>query len=462
MNEVSEHIARMLADVRQGWIPPGIYSDQSVFEEERRRLFSRTWQFLAHDSEIPNKGDYVVRNVLDDSFIVARGDDGQIRAFLNVCRHRAGQVCRNESGNTKRFLCPYHAWSYKTDGSLAGVPYHEEAYGGDAQLRKEDYSLYAPPHTAMFNGLIFVNLDPDAAPLPDYLGEYAKYLAFYFPAGPRRVEVRGPQRWRFGANWKIPAENFSGDTYHTPHTHASTGVIKLVSNAATTNRKAGINFAAGGGAGSTFRLEAGTLVERMRSLGYPDDHIERFTASLAPELRTMIEKDGVIPSASTMFPNFSLLHLWARIDDDGQIAPFTTIRLWRPISPTETEISAWWVGDSDASDEFKEKSFKAYVMCFGTSGMFEQDDMDAWSTLTRMTQGYMSGSIHLHARMGLRGDGSEMREPLENFSGPGIGHLGFNEFNQRRWLRFWAEHLEMDVPAPPVRLASPPLSQAAE
>jgi len=462
MDAPNENILRALDDVRQGWIPTSIYSDPLVFEEEQRRLFSRTWQFLAHDSELPNSGDYVVRYVLNDSFIVARGEDRQVRVFLNVCRHRAGQVCRNESGNTKRFLCPYHAWSYKIDGSLASVPYHEEAYGGEEQLRKEDYGLYAPPRMRMFNGLIFVNLDPDAEPLEDYLGDYAKYLAFYFPAGPRHVEVRGPQRWRFGANWKIPAENFSGDTYHTPHTHASTGVIKLVSSAATTNRKAGINFAAGRGAGSTFRMEPGTLVERLRSIGYPDDHIERFAASLAPELRTMIEKDGVIPSASTLFPNFSLLHLWARIDDEGHLAPFTTMRLWRPISATETEISAWWVGDKDASEEFKEKSYKAYIMCFGTSGMFEQDDMDAWSTLTRMTRGYMSGSVHLHARMGMRSDGSQMREPLKDFSGPGVGHLGFNEFNQRRWLNFWAEHLEKDVPAPPVRTVVRPLRQAAE
>ena len=255
--------------------------------------------------------------MLDDFFIVARGEDGKVRAFLNLCRHRGGQVCRNEFGNTKRFLCPYHAWAYKTDGSLAGVPYHQEAYGGDAELDKAQFGLFAPPLTEIFNGLVVINLDPNAKPFREYLGDFRTYIEFYFPPPPRSVEVRGPQRWRFKANWKVGAENFSGDTYHTPHTHASTGAIKLVSSAATTNRKAGIMYAAGGGNGATFRLEDGSFEQRLRAVGYPDDMIKRMADTMSPAIRGMIEKDGVLPSASTLFPNFSLLQISARVDDGG-------------------------------------------------------------------------------------------------------------------------------------------------
>ena len=285
---VTHELSQILDAVRQGWIPTRIYSDAAVFEAERRTLFSRTWHFLAHESEIPNDGDYVVRRVLEDSFIVARGDDGNVRAFLNLCRHRGGQVCRNESGNTKRFICPYHSWAYKSDGSLAGVPYHQEAYGGDAQLNRAEFGLLAPPHTKIFNGLVFINLDPDAKPFEEFLGEFSTYLEFYFPPPPRKVEVRGPQRWRFNANWKVAAENFSGDTYHTPHTHSSTGVIKLVSSAATTNRKSGIIFAADGGNGATFRLPEGGFEERLRAVGYPDEIIKRMADTMSPVMRNMI------------------------------------------------------------------------------------------------------------------------------------------------------------------------------
>lgn len=112
---------------------------------------------------------------------------------------------------------------------------------------------------------------------------------------------------------------------------------------------------------------------------------------------------------------------------------------------------SWFVVDSTASEEFKQKSQKAYTMCFGTSGMFEQDDMDAWVTLTRTSQGYMSRQVHLHNRMGLRPNGTPLADPIPDFAGPGIGLSGFNEHNQRQWLCRWAEHLDMSPAASPVR-----------
>ena len=438
-----------LEKVRSGLIPGAIYSDPYVFAKERESLFSRSWNFLAHESEIPNKNDYVVRNVLEDSFIVARGADSQVRVFLNICRHRGGQVCRNESGNTRRFVCPYHSWAFKTDGSLAGVPYHEEAYGGEEVLPKKDYGLYPAPRTEIIYGLVFVSLDPNAPPLEKELGEFKQYLQFYL-GGEGNAEFRGPQRWRFKANWKIGAENFSGDTYHTPHTHASVGAIQLVSSAATSDRKDGVTFYTGLGNGATFRLGAGDFQTRMMSVGYPEEQIARMRKVLPTEIFNMIDQEGLIPSASTFFPNVSFLSLWAKIDDSGTLAPFTTIRLFVPISETETEMYSWFVVDAGASDDFKQKSYKAYVMCFGTSGMFEQDDMDAWVTLTRTTRGYMSGATTLHSQMGLKPDGSALREPMTEFSGPGTGYSGFNEHNQRAWLKTWADHLAMAPPIPPI------------
>jgi hypothetical protein len=189
--------------------------------------------------------------------------------------------------------------------------------------------------------------------------------------------------------------------------------------------------------------------------------IKRMADTMSPVMRDIIQKDGVLPSASTLFPNISLLQISARVDDNGTVAPFTTIRVWQPISATETEIFSFFVVDKDASPEFKEKSYKAYIMCFGTSGMFEQDDMDAWVTLTRVTRGYMSGSVHLHSRMGLQVDNTPLNPPLKEFSGPGVAHIGFNEHNQRRWLTTWADYLEMDPPVAPVRMAHP-IAQAAE
>src|SRR5262249_4457465 len=131
--------------VREGRIPAGIYSQPEVFDLERERLFTRTWQFLAHESEIPEPGDYVVRRVLGDSFIVVRDERGRLRALLNMCRHRGMQVGRAELGNASPFRCPYHAWTYRNTGELVGVPFHAESYGGDAVLDRAEKGLVPAP-----------------------------------------------------------------------------------------------------------------------------------------------------------------------------------------------------------------------------------------------------------------------------------------------------------------------------
>jgi len=100
-----------IADVRRGMIPASVYSDPELFELEKERVFARAWVFMAHESEIPQPGDYVVRRIVDDSFIVARDEKGAVRVLFNMCLHRGMQVCRSERGNTSHFRCPYHAWT---------------------------------------------------------------------------------------------------------------------------------------------------------------------------------------------------------------------------------------------------------------------------------------------------------------------------------------------------------------
>jgi len=108
----------VLDGVRSGMIPAHIYNDAEIFQLEKERIFSRAWLFVAHESEIPQDGDYVVRRVLDDSFIIARDSNGEVRAMFNMCLHRGMQVCRAEMGNASNFRCPYHGWSYRNDGRI--------------------------------------------------------------------------------------------------------------------------------------------------------------------------------------------------------------------------------------------------------------------------------------------------------------------------------------------------------
>src|SRR3954464_7319050 len=138
MGFADSQLEAVLADVRRGMIPAHVYGDPEIFALERDRLFARSWVYLAHESEIPSPGDYVVRRVLDDSFIVVRDEAGTVRVLFNMCLHRGMQVCRAEAGNASHFRCPYHGWSYRNDGRLAGLPLHQDAYGGDDGLPRAE------------------------------------------------------------------------------------------------------------------------------------------------------------------------------------------------------------------------------------------------------------------------------------------------------------------------------------
>lgn len=117
---------QVLDDVRRGMIPARVYSDPEIFEVEKHQVFARAWMFMAHESEIPEPGDYVVRRIVDDSFIVVRDERWAVHVLFNMCLHRGMQVCRSEAGNASHFRCPYHAWTYKNSGDLVGVPFHAD------------------------------------------------------------------------------------------------------------------------------------------------------------------------------------------------------------------------------------------------------------------------------------------------------------------------------------------------
>ena len=441
----------VLADVRRGMIPAHIYHDTEIFDLERERVFGRAWMFVGHESEIAQPGDYVVRRVLDDSFIVARDESGEVRAHFNMCLHRGMQVCRAEMGNASHFRCPYHGWSYRNDGRLVGLPFHRDAYGGEDGFRRKGQRLLPAPRLDTYNGLIFISLDPDVTPLRDFLGDFAFYLDFYTRQSPDGIELRGPQRWRIRANWKIGAENFAGDMYHTPHTHTSVVEIGLFREPKAEKRKDGCTYWAGNGGGTTYKLPEGDLASRLSYVGYPQQMIERMTRTWSDDHCKVIGDDGFMISAASLYPNLSLVHNWPRVADSEDVLPFISIRQWQPVSKNETEVLSWFAVDAGAPEEFKALSYKAYLMCFGSTGMFEQDDVENWVSLTNTAAGSMARRLRLNSRMGIKADDTQVSPTLtrDQFAGPGSARVGYSEHNQRALLARWAD----DIERPPERTA---------
>jgi phthalate 3,4-dioxygenase subunit alpha len=432
-------IREIVGDIREGMVPARIYGDQEIFELERERVFGRAWIFLAHASEIPEPGDYVVRRIAEDSFIVVRDEDGEIRVLFNMCLHRGMQVCRTELGNASHFRCPYHAWTYKNTGELVGLPFHRDAYGGDAGLPREGLTLLPAPRVDVHAGLIFASLAEEGPDLRDALGGMRFFLDFYLRQSEAGAEVHGPQRWIVDANWKIAAENFCGDTYHTPHTHASVVEIGLFGEPKAKKRKEGALYFADCGGGTTYKLPTNDFEDNLRHIGYPAEMVQRMAAMWSRQQRALVEDARFMVSAATVMPNLSLVHNWPQVDRAGTVAPFISIRLWQPLSATRTEILSWFAVDKLAPTQYKADAYKAYLMCFGSSGMFEQDDVENWTSITAMAKGQLATRLKLNSRMGLDLSGATLTEPIPNWPGPGSAYVGFGEYNQRGLLNLWGD-----------------------
>src|SRR5882724_840068 len=167
--------------VEEGRVHSAVFTDESIFEAELERIFYTYWVFLAHESEVPEPGDYCRKSIGRHSIVVTRGADGEIRAFFNRCRHRGTAVCRYERGNADFFRCPYHGWTYTNQGKLVGVPFPSR-YGAD--FNKENLGLAPVPRLDSYRGFIFVSLAEDGPSLTDHLGRAAGYIDMFLQGSP--------------------------------------------------------------------------------------------------------------------------------------------------------------------------------------------------------------------------------------------------------------------------------------
>lgn len=195
-----------------------IYRDEQVFALEQERLFRRCWLYLAHESEIPEPGDYKTTWAGGQPVIVSRGaDDGELYAMLNRCRHRGATVCQEETGNAHFYRCAYHGWTYNNDGSLRGLPY-DKAY---AELDRSALGLVPLGAVESFRGFVFGRLADEGPSLKEYLGNAAGYLERVADQGSEGIELTaGAHRLRYEGNWKLQLEN-TIDNYHFGFVHQS-------------------------------------------------------------------------------------------------------------------------------------------------------------------------------------------------------------------------------------------------
>jgi Rieske 2Fe-2S family protein len=193
-------------------LPARYYNDPEFYRTELEWYFGEMWFYAARADEIPNRGDYVLREVAGESLIVVRGDRGEIRAFFNVCRHRGTRLCEESSGTTGSTIrCPYHAWTYDLDGCLVGAPHMDRVEG----FRPEDYPLTRLA-VDVWDGLVFLNFgEQPAVSLKAQLGGVDDRFRAW---GMGNLRTARRIVYDVAANWKLIIHNYS-ECLHCPGVH---------------------------------------------------------------------------------------------------------------------------------------------------------------------------------------------------------------------------------------------------
>mgnify|MGYP001192599247 FL=1 len=389
--------------------------DPEILKLEKKRVFNTCWIYAGHDSEVSSPGDFVTRTVAGRPVIMTRDSKSVMRLFLNTCRHRGAQVCRERSGNTKRFYCFYHGWSYDNDGALVAVP-GDDAYPDS--FDRSELGLMQVPRFEQYKGFWFVCFDRSAPSLDTYLSGAKEYIDLVVDQSQsQEMEiVTGVQEYDVEANWKLLVEN-SFDDYHLHSTHSTwleymkdAGVnVKIPKGKGLLLPKRGVGKNLGNGhAAIDSQNFRGRPVAAWISI-----YGEKAKSLVEAAKRELIERLGEERAERVANTNRNLFVFPNLMINDGSSV---TVRTFWPAEVDRMEVTAWALGPVEESPEMRKGRLDAFLTFYGPGGFATPDDVEAlmqvqrgiaetvnevpWSVMTRgiAKDGEQLNSDELHLR----------------------------------------------------------------
>ena len=435
---------RALFDPKTGWLDRRVHSDAALYQLELERIFARGWNFMCHESQLPNAGDYFINYIGEDQVICVRDEEGRINVLLNTCRHRGNALCRAEQGRARSFVCSYHGWNYGLDGRLIGVPGQSTYYRGD--LDRSRLGLVSAAKVESYLGFYFATMASDAPSLHDYLGDVGRTgLGMACASGDVEV-VDGIQKNIIDCNWKIAVDNLF-DWYHVGYSHASANTAGFLDIAAILHPRnqmvmMGEHGHAIGGPGlpqeTQDRIDAMSDEER--------DAASRAAPPNTPRIRPHGAKElmGAVGVRSMGHPNI-FPNLWITMSG-------LQMCLRLPRGPSRTEL--WWFTfvPKDAPPQLRRQMIGQANHVFGPAGLLEQDDGENWSQSTRAASGFSSRQVGAALMMGLGRDevlvGENGQKSVEGYVGEHAQRWFYRSWTEWVAARDWAEFEATRSPPP--------------
>lgn len=393
------------------------YRGENVFNTEVQRIFEKTWIYLCHESEIPNAYDFKSTLLGRRPVIVKRTEDGSIEAFFNVCTHRGSTLCREEYGNSRTIVCPYHGWAFNASGALIGVPdpqrYPESFDPGTRSLKKVS-------RVESYAGLVFGCMDSSSTSLSDHLGPVKRHLDRWVRrAAGGVIRVATAHRYAFDGNWKFQSENVH-DGYHPGFVHRSAfNAIRKFSGSFHNRflgavRQQGLTRGYPQGHGV---VEAGTPLE---SGGVDQDVRDRYVKKLT-DLYGATEAEQILNNCQFLiFPNLAIFDF--------------NIRVIQPIGHEQTEVYSYPVVFDDTEQPINTNRLIDAQTRVGAAGILSMDDVDIFCG----NQNALSAADDLWIDLS-RGHGME---DIDSVNGERCGAFS-DETPQRSFWRKWQALMEV-------------------
>jgi len=429
-------------DLSKGLISREIFVNEEIYQRELEQVFARSWLFIGHESQIEKPGDYFISGMGEESVIMCRDRESKVHVFLNSCRHRGMKVCRYDEGNTPVFTCPYHGWSYATDGKLAGIPYFKDAYHGE--IDRTQWGLVEVAQLRIYKGTVWATWDQTAPPFLEYLGDFKMFLDLSLDSwdgseGGSEV-IGGVQKWMIPCNWKFPAENFSGDSYHNI-SHRSVDMVGIGPsgtgrrdmNERNQAKRLHILFPERGHHTGAYLLPKGDSTPPA----YQDSPVvsEYFAHCERERRRVRGEWGRLVGSPGEIFPNTALHPRQPR-----------TIAVWHPRGVHQTEVWRWYLVDRAAPDEVKNFLREYYIRYSGPGGLTEQDDMENWNYAHSASRGTIARRYPYSYEQGLGYERADFEVDGLKFPGlvTDLSEAKSSEDNLRNLYRRWADFMDAD------------------
>jgi len=357
--------------VKHDRVHTSLYTDPAIFDDEMDKVFYSTWVWVGHASEIPEAGSFKTTYIGKQPVIVARDRKMKVHVLLNRCRHRGATVCEHKKGKAASFVCPYHGWSYATDGSLRGVP-HPEGYADI--LEKGDHPLVGL-RVEEYAGMIFATFKDDIEPLDTYLGAAKKWMDLFMKqGGGYPVKAGNAHRFRFPGNWKIQLENTT-DAYHFPLVHKSFLSSVDQQTLDMLDFVEGSGYVEDLGNGHSVMVMIPELVDLEANLDAP---IPARFEELAQQLREKHSEEEVRRIVRAVGGSGFNLNIFPNI-----ACSMAFFRVLQPIAVDETEIHHVVLTMDGGPEEANRTRLRMHEHFQGPMGFGTPDDSEAWERVQK-------------------------------------------------------------------------------